>query len=332
MKDYIYTNSSLVLNKIDKLINLSETKSIEEKCHICNFYSKTEYKYSSDGKNIVFTDLDKHLLLEHNLIELSLYEKISKTKLDFTYEYIQLTTNNINVIDGLYEDGSKQKYLEPNKNIYTSEDCLYSEHYGAIEYVQNKVDNFKVYTEMRIDKEDPSIYLPKVRNDLCSFNYIFHTHPKTPYLGSRVKYNLLYEFPSIADIVHFVDNHNQGKLLGSLVLAPEGVYLIHKYIFNREPIKIDYFIFIDELDYELRECYLDSKKEYSKLNYKKLMRNNEIKIPDSYFYNDISKNFNYVNRINLLLSRYDLFIDFYPRIKLNKSKNWILPDIYLPII
>jgi hypothetical protein len=47
-----------------------------------------------------------------------------------------------------------------------------------------------------------------------------------------------------------------------------------------------------------------------------MKRNNEIKIPDEYFYKNISLNFNYVNRINLLLSRYDLYIDFYPRIKI----------------
>jgi hypothetical protein len=332
MTNYIFTNSSLLVNKIDKLINLSEKKENNIHCDKCNYISENDYKYNDNGVNIKFKDLDKHMVQEHNMIDYNLYEKISKTKINFTYEYIYLSTNNINVIDGLYEDGSKNKYIEPSKNIFTGENFLYSEHYGSIEYEKNKVSNFNIYTDMRVDKEDPNIFLPKSRTDLVNFEYIFHTHPKTPYLGSRIKYNLLYEFPSISDILHFIDNHNNGKLLGSLVLAPEGLYHIHKYIFNKEEIKLDFFIFMDELDYELRECYLDAKKEYSKINYKKLMRNNEIKIPESYFYKNISLNFDYVNRINMLLAKYDLYIDFYPRIRLSNTKNWILPDIYLPII
>lgn len=332
MSNYIFTNSSILLNKMDKIINLSDKKENKKNCDKCERESELDYKYTENNVSIKFSELDRHMLLEHNLIEFNLYEKISKCKLNDTYEYILLSTNNINVMDSLYEDGSKEKYLEPNKNIYSADKYNYSEHYGSIEYDKNKVHNFKIYTDMRVDKEDPTIYLPKIQNDLSNYEYIFHTHPKTPYLGSRVKYNLLYEFPSISDILHYMDNHNLGKLLGSLVLAPEGLYIIHKYILNKQPLKIDTFIFADDLDYEMRECYLDSKKEYSKINYKKLMRNNEVKIPESYFYKNISLNFDYVNRINFVLSKYDLYIDFFPRIKLPNSKNWILPDIYLPII
>ncbi len=332
MSNYIFTNSLILLNKIDKIINLSDKNENKKICDKCQRETELEYKYKENNINIKFSDLDRHILLEHNLIEYDLYEKISKCKLNDTYEYILLSTNNINIMDSLYEDGSKEKYLEPNKNIYSVDKYYYSEHYGSIEYDKNKVNNFKIYTDMRVDKEDPTIYLPKIDKNLSNYEYIFHTHPKTPYLGSRVKYNLLYEFPSISDILHYMDNHNLGKLIGSLVMAPEGLYIIHKYTLNKQPLKIDTFIFVDELDDEMRECFLDSKKEYSKLNYKKLMRNNEIKIPESYFYKNISLNFDYVNRINLVLSKYDLYIDFFPRIKLPNSKNWILPDIYLPII
>jgi hypothetical protein len=335
MTNYIYTNSNIFYNKIKKTIEMSEiiqSKSIH-KCDKCSFKSNIQYEYTEKNKNkIIFNETDIHLLTEHNIFNFNLYEQISLLKLNYTYEYIILNTNNINIIDGLYEDGSKDKYTELKKNIYNSDNFMYSEHYGVLEYDKNKVSNINIFTDYRIDPEDPTIYLPKITQSLYKYDYVFHTHPKTPYLGSRVKYNLLYEFPSVSDVINFIENHNEGSMIGSLVLAPEGMYIIHKLVFNREIIKLDWELFADELDYHMRECYLDAKKEYEKINYKKLMRNNEIKIPEVYFYNNISINFKYVNRINEFLGKYDLCIDFFPRIRLEKSKNWILPDIYLPLI
>ena len=50
-----------------------------------------------------------------------------------------------------------------------------------------------------MDKEDPLIYQPENCIEAFSVDYIFHTHPKTPWLGSRVGTNgILYEFPSIS--------------------------------------------------------------------------------------------------------------------------------------
>ena len=113
-----------------------------------------------------------------------------------------------------------------------------------------------------IDKEDPLIYQPKNCLETLKSDYIFHTHPKTPYIGSRIKNGIIYEFPSISDIIHFVDHHNNGKLLGSLVITPEGLYIIHKYYFNREKIKVDIDILIDKLYDIYHECYQESMQYY----------------------------------------------------------------------
>ena len=43
----------------------------------------------------------------------------------------------------------------------------------------------------------------------------------------------------------------------------------------------------------------------------------------------------YINNINKILKKYDLYIDYYPRIKLNNNNNeiyWVFPDIYVPLI
>lgn len=58
--------------------------------------------------------------------------------------------------------------------------------------------------------------------------YIFHTHPTTPYIGSRFKNGIIYEFPSIMDINHFIEHHNRGELQISMVITPEGLYIIRK--------------------------------------------------------------------------------------------------------
>lgn len=336
MVNYIYTNSTILLNKINKITSKLQPEKNKKKCSKCQYESDIDYIYKSNivgEKDINISYLDIHMLTEHNMIELDLYEQIGKTKLDLTYEYILLSTNNINIIDGLYEDGSKEKYIENEKNIYTSKINRYSEHYGIINYKDNKVYNINVFTDMRVDKGDPIIYQPKANDNLLLCNYIYHTHPKTPYLGSRVKDSIIYEFPSIADIIHFIDHHNHGKLLGSLVLAPEGLYIIHKLQLNRDSIKYDIDIFIKEVSIELKECYYKSKQVYNKmLDFSKLMRNNNVKIPENFFYKNISTNFQYIDKINQFLSRYGLFIDFYPRIKLSGTDEWILPDIYLPII
>ena len=79
------------------------------------------------------------------------------------------------------------------------------------------------------------------------------------YLGMiLLKNGILYEFPSISDITHFIEHHNNGKLLGSIIMAPEGIYIIRKNNFNRNPIHVDYNIMIKDLQDIFSECYNDS--------------------------------------------------------------------------
>jgi hypothetical protein len=108
--------------------------------------------------------------------------------------------------------------------------------------------------------------------------------------------------------------------------------MIHKYDFSREKIKIDYELLINELEKIYMQCYYDSYDLYAKINFKKLIVNGWVKIPDDIFFTTISTNFEYINNINKVLIKYDLYIDYFPRIKLPKTDYWVLPDIYLPIL
>jgi hypothetical protein len=158
-----------------------------------------------------------------------MYEKIMKyNSMNDTISYNLFNTNELNIIDGLYEEGSYKIYIEKNKNLFNSSVHRFSEHYGLLYFSNNKLEKVVVQLNTRIDKEDSSIYMPQNSQEALKVDYIFHTHPKTPYLGSRISISILYEFPSLGDILHFVEHHNRGILLGSVVIAPEGIYNIRK--------------------------------------------------------------------------------------------------------
>lgn len=345
-KKYIKTNSSIIYNRLKKISEISKKiSSIKNKCLKCKETFDTEYFYECniceslglESKNKVnsfkFNDEDIHMLLNHNLITIDLYEKVCIVPIEFNFLFGLFNTNTLNIIDGVYESGSELKYIEKNKNIYSSEISRFSEHYGFLSFDDNLVNKVIILNDSRVDKEDPLIYQPQNCLEALRMDYIFHTHPKTPYIGSRVKLGILYEFPSISDIIHFIDHHNNGRLLGSIVLTPEGLYMIHKYYFDREKIKIDTDILIDELYDIYTQCYENSLEKYKKiLNFKNLLTNGEVKIPDDIFFTKIADDFDYINLINRTLIKFDLFIDFYPRLKLSDTKFWILPDIYLPVL
>ena len=74
------------------------------------------------------------------------------------------------MINGLYEEGSKQKYISSNKNL--SKKYKFSEHYGFITFMENKVDKIIMLNEYRIDKADPTIFQPVNTVDALKYKYI----------------------------------------------------------------------------------------------------------------------------------------------------------------
>ena len=362
MDKYIYINSNLILNLIYDILSLSKEKKKINECPICKKKFSHEYIYKSKNTNIQIFEYQTHLFTIHNMIDTKFYKKlcndfiqniennididISKINLNFKQEksnnsginitWSVLNTNGVNILDGLYEVGSNQIYIEKNKNISESKISRFSEHSGFIYFEKNKISNITVITGSRVEPSDPLIFMPLNCLEALKVNYIYHTHPKTPYIGSRIKSGIVYEFPSISDIIHFVEHHNNGKLLGSIIIAPEGIYIIRKNNFDRNPIHIDYDIMVGDLEEIFMECYNDSYLQYSKINYKELKINEEIKLPDNFFYEEVSINYEYINKINKVLEKYDLFIDYYARVLFDKpkvyTKKWIFDDIYIPFI
>ena len=325
MSDIINIYNSILINKIKYIINNSTIKNTdEEKCKICKEKFNEIFLY----ENIIqFSKFEFHQLIFHYQINYYLYEKISKIKLElFDFDFQMLHSNNINIIDGLYEEGSYNIFTDKNKNMFNTDNFKFSEHSGFILFNNKILDKIIVLNDYRVDSEDPTIFLPKNNIEALSVNYIFHTHPKSPELGSRIEYKLLYEFPSISDIYHFIDHHNRGILKGSLVITPEGLYNIRKYNFNNNKIIIDEDLFNNDIEEVYLDCYEDSYIKYKTL-----------KINEMNFYKYISNNLEYINKINKVLEKYDLAIDFISRVKSKKifkdyKSKWIIPNIFIPII
>ena len=334
---YIYTNSNILEKMIKIIIGKSNKKIKKNVCPFCNMKFNVIYTFKYINLSINITETDLHMVDSHNIINTNLLKKITNVKFDdFNIEWCLMTTNQLNILDGLYEVGSNQIYIEKNKNISQSKISRFSEHSGFVYFEKNKVSNINIISGTRVEQSDPTIYMPKNCLEALEVNYIFHTHPKTPYIGSRIKSGIIYEFPSISDIIHFIDHHNNGKLLGSIIIAPEGIYIIRKNNFNRKNISVDYDIMISELDEIFTLCYNDSYVKYSSINYTKHKVNDEIKLPEKFFYNKISTNYEYIDKINKVLIKYDIFIDYYARTYFDKtdftSNQWIFDDIYLPFV
>lgn len=339
MSSNIYINSNIIIELVNSIIDLSKQSNKKHKCEYCNEEFHNTYDYNCKNLKMQIDESTLHMIKSHNVIDSVVYKKIctiDDSRIKNCFEWCLLNTNGLNIIDGLYEVGSNQIYMEKKKNISESKISRFSEHSGFIYFEKKKIKTISIITGTRVEPSDPIIYMPTNCAEALKVEYIFHTHPKTPYIGSRIKSGIIYEFPSISDIIHFVEHHNDGKLLGSIVIAPEGIYIIRKNIFNSNPINIDYDLMVENLEDIFLECYNDSYSKYSIINYDELKINGEIKLPDDFFYPQISTNYEYINKINKVLKKYDLFIDYYARthynnIDTNVSK-WIFDDIYVPMI
>lgn len=231
-------------------------------------------------------------------------------------KYLRLERNQIMIMDALMKHGGyTKKYIDKKNNgIYR-----FSEHAGLLDFKTGGLDKLIISGKTsRVDKGDEDIYLPKNMPDAMDYEYIFHTHPPTPKPGGRVKLGILYEFPSISDLFHFIDHYNQGTTQGSLVITPEGMYNIRKLVFDRKKIKINE----DKMYSEMREVMKDAQN--------KAIEKYGTDFTTYEFYSKVTQDREYINMLNNILNKYKLQIDYYSRQKDEKGK-WIIDTLYLPI-
>lgn len=304
---------------------LYEENSIHNKCFLCSYREKCCVYTANNTK---WESILKHYIMIHSV-------RPSAEFMDFIFRYdvppqnslnrnsknsrqtgrniyLKIKKNQINILDALMEHGGNQYYHDKsNKKIFR-----YSEHAGILHFDKTNLNKIIVFgNTSRVDDADTDIYLPENNQETLQYEYFFHTHPPTPSPGGRWKSGILYEFPSISDIFHYIDHNNYGKAKGSIVIAAEGMYIIRKYEDKIKKIKINedelYETFIDLAE----ECQEDAIKKYTPFTTKK-------------FYKVIGQDLSYINKINTLLKNYNLWVDFFPRTE-DSNGNWYIDSVHL---
>jgi len=300
------------LCEVEKFIELKKPNSIKiinnhKNYRLKGFTWSDKLKYKKQNIPDEFKDIiyNYHLLKE-NIIHFK--GKIAKKK------YVKITRNQIMILDALMIHGGYIKKYSDNTGIYRN-----SEHNGLLDfnnYTLNKI--IVAGNTNRVDRGDEEIYLPNEMPESFEFEYMFHTHPPTPKVGGRAKYGILYEFPSAGDILYFIDHFNEGNMIGSLVMTPEGLYNIRKNTFDKTKIKINENEFFKKYKITVRDVQNSGIEKYgSDFNSYK-------------FYSKIANDYEFINNLNNFTKLYGLTIDFYPRIKIHGK--WVVDDVYLPLI
>lgn len=241
---------------------------------------------------------------------------------------IKVESNKLMILDALMEHGG---YTKKYYNKYTNK-FIHSEHFGMLDFRKNKLDRVVISAMTNsIDPADNEIFFPNDPSDLHKYEYIFHTHPPTPKVGSRISAGIIYEFPSINDIFHFLKYNNNGSLQGSIVITPEGMYIIRlKDVMKK--IKID-----EERLYNNFRKIFNKVQDETIEKLKRILKENNIekslvKIDNKFrdiFYKNISTDMEGINNINNMIKEFNIFIDYFPRKKTNNV--WILDNIILPV-
>lgn len=335
-----WTLSDTFIKRLEKINNLIETKKPgnqiifnndfrNKNCLLCEkkntshkIYFLDKYSWEDSMihyiKNHNSKPSDEFIHFIFNLDEDKYFSVNLVGRIEYkdNIQFLKLDKNQLLILDALMKHGgyTKKYYDIKNKNL-----SRYSEHAGFLEIKNKMVYEIIVQgNTTRVDTGDKEIFLPGNMPEMMKVHYIFHTHPPTPKPGGRAKEGIVYEFPSLGDIFHFIDHYNRGLTIGSLVMTPEGLYNIRKKDFN--PVKIN--INEDKLYKEMNNVLWDANKKAIKEYGKNFTRN--------IFYSKIAQDKTYINLINDSLEKYNLYIDFFPRIIDFKGK-WIVDTIYLPL-
>jgi hypothetical protein len=229
--------------------------------------------------------------------------------------YINISRNQMLILDALMNDGGyTKKYIDTKKNL------RWSEHAGLLDFSSNKLDKIIVSGKtQRTDKDDHEIFLPLNMVEAYDYEYIFHTHPPTPRPGGRIKEGIVYEFPSISDIFHFIEHYNNGNVQGSMVIAPEGVYIIKSMLGVDDKIIInDEDKVFEELTLEMMRIQDEALKKYG------------TNVSETIFFEKIAQNRKYIKKFNDKLREYNLKIVYKPRNKDNSGK-WVINGLSVAV-
>ncbi len=325
--------------KLHNFINLPYNE-FDDKCMLCNSSIDTSFDYNID--NVVWNSGTYHYIEKHNIIPPEKFKNIifefdtdkhinkiikfkykTKSKHENSIVYIKFDKNIILILDALMSHGGYTKKYYDSRN----EQLKYSEHSGYLAIKNNVIDKIIVSAKVsKTSKYDKDIFFPQNFN-AKKCKYIYHTHPPTPLPGSRYNVGIIYDLPSIQDLLHFIDYTSMYDIIGSMVMASEGLYNVRKFYYDAN---------INEINEDgLFKDYNEITRKIHKLSmqkYKKELETRENKINDylEYFYTNIAQDTGYIKNVNDVLNKYHLHIDYFPR-QYDGTNNWFVDSIYLPL-
>lgn len=232
-------------------------------------------------------------------------------------KYIMITTNQLQILDALLYDGGTKKYIDKKKKL------RYSEHSGLFDLKKGSVDKIIISAKTnREDKDDNDILLPQSHVEQLKYEYIFHTHPATPYAGARAISGIIYEWPSISDLYHFIYHYNEGEVLGSIIVAPEGIYMIQA---NKDVKYIDYPAnnFFKKMENIQTTIQNEAIQKYG-IDYS----NHRQKI----YYETVIQDETYINKYKKMVKKYfnnNIIIKYKARQYNKQMGKWIIDKLYI---
>lgn len=314
-----------------------KNESYHKDCLLCDKKNITHGYYSIN--HIRWETGLKHYINKHNIIPsndfidfIYKYSNSTKTKekiigringksiVKSDKKYLKIDRNQILIMDALMAHGGQKIYAQGEDKKRKKYNYKYSEHTGLLDFNNTGLEKIIVSgNTTRVSPDDDDIYLPKNMAEALDYEYIFHTHPPTPTAGARAEQGILYEFPSISDIFHFIDHYNEGRTQGSIVIAPEGMYIIRKKDTN------DYKK-IDINEDKFYKQFIDTMWKSQKDAIAKYGSNFSL----NKFYSEIAQDKSYIKNLNKVLNKYRLHVDYHARIK-DTEDSWVIDTIYLPV-
>jgi hypothetical protein len=269
-------------------------------------FHKDTFNFINDVTN---KELNRSKVTHINTIFLKRVNKLNE-------QYVVINRNQLLILDALLiHGGYVKRYVGEN-----NETSKYSEHAGLLDFSEGSLTKIIVSGKTeRIDTEDDEIYMPSAMESMMDYEYIFHTHPPTPKPGGRANRGVLYEFPSIGDIYHFIDHYNEGNVVGSLVVTAEGLYNIRR-LNNQNNNNPNINVNEDEL-YKKYQKTFDTIQKDAIIEY-------GTDFNTLFFYSQIAQNISYIDKLNEVLNLFEIQIDFYPRQKDKKGK-WYIDTLFL---
>lgn len=323
---YNYTDiSHKTINGLTNLYMNAKSKDIGEfNCHSCNYKNKLAI-YKKD--DILFDNSLLHHVVHHNYKPhreiLQKIKKTNKIKIKAKFEKDKhlhrfvLDHNQILILDSLLNFGNSKLYKDKSKKF------RYSEHAGLLDFDNHGLEKILISAKTdRQDIDDPEILLPQNMPDALEYEFMFHTHPPTPFAGARAKGGVLYEFPSISDIFHFMEHYNIGETQGSMIIAPEGIYIIHSST-GDDKINIK----------DMNKIYKKMIEESFEIQHEAISKYGIDFENNKKFYTDVINDFKYINDFNKLLKKYlddQVYVEYIPR-KKDESNNYTIDKLIIEL-